>query len=59
VSDQERDAGDVFRHFVQRRRDKIRAEIDRNRRGEYTVPTWALAVVLVLIIAFCVWLYIF
>ncbi|MCO1594086.1 hypothetical protein M8C17_02820 [Micromonospora sp. RHAY321] len=37
-------------NWVERRRDKIRAEIDRNRRGEYTVPTWVLALALVLIV---------
>jgi len=37
--------------WVQRRRDKIRNEIERNRRGEYTVPTWVLVLALVLIIA--------
>lgn len=35
----------------ERRRDKIREEIARNRRGEYTVPTWVLVVALVAIIA--------
>ena len=33
------------------RRDRIRAEIERNRRGEYRVPTWALGLVLGLIVA--------
>jgi hypothetical protein len=37
-------------NWVERRREKIRAEIDRNRRGEYTVPTWVLAVALVVIV---------
>ncbi|MEV7328234.1 hypothetical protein [Micromonospora sp. NPDC093244] len=36
--------------FLERRREKIRAEIERNRRGEYTVPTWVLALALVLIV---------
>ncbi|GAA2705509.1 hypothetical protein ACFY2R_19200 [Micromonospora olivasterospora] len=36
--------------WVERRREKIRAEVERNRRGEYTVPTWVLAVALVLIV---------
>jgi hypothetical protein len=30
-----------------RRRRKIREEIERNRRGEYTVPTWVLGALLV------------
>jgi hypothetical protein len=33
------------------RRERIAAEIERNRRGEHTVPTWALALILVLFIA--------
>ncbi|MDO3705795.1 hypothetical protein Q3W71_29410 [Micromonospora sp. C28SCA-DRY-2] len=37
-------------NFIERRREKIRAEIERNRRGEYTVPTWVLAVALVVIV---------
>ena len=35
--------------LVQRRR-KIREEIERNRRGEHTVPTWVLAVTLVAVV---------
>jgi hypothetical protein len=38
------------RHVLLRRwdgrRDRIVAEIESNRRGEYTVPTWVLALVL-------------
>jgi hypothetical protein len=34
-----------------RRRDKVIAEIQRNRRGEYKVPTWVLAAILVAIVA--------
>jgi len=33
-----------------RRRARIRAEIERNRRGEATIPTWVLAVALVVIL---------
>ncbi|WP_203657040.1 hypothetical protein [Actinocatenispora rupis] len=33
--------------WAARRREKIRAEIERNRRGEFKVPTWVLAAVLV------------
>jgi hypothetical protein len=32
--------------LVQRRKQKIAEEIARNRRGEYAVPTWVLALVL-------------
>jgi hypothetical protein len=59
VNDQDRDPADVFRRFVERRRAKIRDEIERNRRGEFTVPTWVLVVVLMLIVAFCASLFIF
>ncbi|NUO56131.1 MAG: hypothetical protein HOV71_04140 [Hamadaea sp.] len=34
----------------ERRKAKIRAEIERNRRGEYTVPTWVLVALLVAIV---------
>lgn len=37
--------------LVQRRKQKIAEEIARNRRGEYTVPTWVLALILVLFLA--------
>ncbi len=39
------------RSWVDRRRDRIVAEIQRNRRGEYRVPTWVLAVILVAFVA--------
>ncbi|RZU75275.1 hypothetical protein EV384_3807 [Micromonospora kangleipakensis] len=45
-----RDSGTEKLNWIDRRREKIRAEIDRNRRGEYTVPTWVLAAALVLIV---------
>ena len=37
--------------WLQRRRDKMVAEIQRNRRGEYTVPTWVLLAILIAIVA--------
>ena len=37
--------------WVQRRRDRIVAEIQRNRRGEYRVPTWVLAAILLAFVA--------
>ncbi|HEX5596201.1 MAG TPA: hypothetical protein VFX61_09335 [Micromonosporaceae bacterium] len=43
-------SGDRPMSWVERRRQKIADEIARNRRGEYTVPTWVLAALLVLII---------
>jgi hypothetical protein len=36
--------------WFERRRAKISAEIERNRRGEYKVPTWVLVAVLVAIV---------
>jgi hypothetical protein len=42
---------EVRESWVLRRRRKIREEIERNRRGEYTVPTWLLAVLLVVVVA--------
>ena len=36
--------------WLVRRRRKIREEIERNRRGEYRVPTWVLAAILVAIL---------
>jgi hypothetical protein len=39
------------RSRVDRRRDNIVAEIERNRRGEHRVPTWVLALVLLMLVA--------
>jgi hypothetical protein len=36
--------------WMERRRDKIVAEIERNRRGEYKVPTWVLVAALAAIV---------
>lgn len=35
---------------VSRRLRRIREEIERNRRGEATVPTWVLATLLVVVV---------
>ncbi|MEU4479180.1 hypothetical protein AB0F68_14095 [Micromonospora sp. NPDC023966] len=45
-----RDSGTEKLNWVERRREKIRAEVERNRRGEYAVPTWVLAAALVVIV---------
>ncbi len=45
-----RDSGTERLNWIDRRREKIRAEIERNRRGEYTVPTWVLAAALIIIV---------
>ncbi|MFF5288155.1 hypothetical protein [Paractinoplanes globisporus] len=42
----ERTAEDVLWGRVQRKRDRIRAEIQRNRAGGHKIPTWAMAAVL-------------
>lgn len=43
---------------VRRRRDRIVAEIQRNRRGEYRVPTWVLAAILVAFVAaWLIWIF--
>lgn len=40
--------------WLERRRQKIRDEIERNRRGEYTVPTWVLTLALVaMVVGWC------
>lgn len=44
----------AVRNHFERKRAKMRAEITRNRQGGHRVPTWALALILVLIVA--VWL---
>ncbi|MDG4831137.1 hypothetical protein O7627_17725 [Solwaraspora sp. WMMD1047] len=36
--------------WLERRRDKIAAEVARNRQGGHKVPTWVLAAVLLLIV---------
>lgn len=46
MSKPERSHEDVAWGRVQRKRDRIRAEISRNRAGGHKVPTWVLAVIL-------------
>ncbi|HCT80189.1 MAG TPA: hypothetical protein DGG94_03625 [Micromonosporaceae bacterium] len=41
---------DVKSNYMRRRRDKIVAEIQANRRGEYVVPTWVLTAALLAIV---------
>ncbi|MFI2712402.1 hypothetical protein ACH495_19975 [Micromonospora sp. NPDC018662] len=50
TSGRERDGGAEKLNWIDRRREKIRAEIARNRRGDHAVPTWVLAAALVLIV---------
>ena len=49
--DEHRHPEQVRHNRVERRRSKIREEIERNRRGEYTVPTWMLTVALLVVVA--------
>ena len=51
----ERTVEDVLWGRVRRKRERIRAEIRRNRAGNHTIPTSVLAAVLALILAG--WLY--
>jgi hypothetical protein len=51
----ERTVEDVLRGRIERRRERIRAEIRRNRAGGHKVPTWVLAVILAAFLAG--WLY--
>lgn len=41
---------------AQRRRERIRAEIRRNREGGHRIPTWVLAAVLGLVVMGWIWL---
>jgi hypothetical protein len=52
----ERTVQDVMWGRVERRRDRIRAEIQRNRAGGHKVPTWVMAAVLGVILAGWVYL---
>ena len=51
----ERTFEDVMWGRVERKRERIRAEIRRNREGGHKVPTWVLALILFLLLAG--WLY--
>lgn len=42
----ERSAADVRWSRINRKRDRIRAEIRRNREGGHRIPTWVMAAVL-------------
>ncbi len=46
----ERTDDQVRLNRMDRRRERIAAEIRRNRQGDYRVPTWVLVVVLVLLL---------
>ena len=52
----ERSAEDVAWGRVQRKRERIRSEIRRNRSGGHKIPTWLLAVALGIILLGWLWL---
>jgi hypothetical protein len=52
----ERSAEDVAWGRLERRRERIRAEIHRNRQGGHRVPTWVLVAVLGVILGGWVYL---
>lgn len=41
--------------WLDRRREKIVEEIQRNRRGDYRVPTWVLAAIVASWVVLVVW----
>ena len=51
----ERSVEDVMWGRVERKRERIRAEIQRNRAGGHKIPTWVMAAILGLLLAG--WLY--
>jgi hypothetical protein len=51
----ERSREEVLWGRAQRKRDRVRAEISRNRAGGHKIPTWVLAAVLAVILLG--WLY--
>jgi hypothetical protein len=45
--------------WLQKRQSKVAAEIERNRAGDYRVPTWVLTLILVAVIVGLVLLFMF
>jgi hypothetical protein len=45
-----RSRAEIRESWAKRRRRRIREEIERNRRGEAAIPTWLLAVLLVVVV---------
>jgi len=52
----ERTAEDVQWRRLQRKRERIRSEIARNRAGGHKIPTWVLAVILGAVLVGWLWL---
>ncbi|MEV6597525.1 hypothetical protein AB0M36_11745 [Actinoplanes sp. NPDC051346] len=55
----ERTVEDVMWSRVERRRERIRSQIQRNREGGHKVPTWVLATILGLLLLGWLYLIIF
>lgn len=51
----ERSIEEFMRRRVERRREHVRAQVAHARKGDHKIPTWALVVLLGLILA--AWLY--
>jgi hypothetical protein len=51
----ERTFDDVLRGRIDRRRERVRAQVRRAREGNHKIPTWVLALILGLLLAG--WLY--
>jgi hypothetical protein len=56
TTEPERTAEDVSWGRVQRKRERIRSEIRRNRAGGHKIPTWLLAAVLGIVLLGWLWL---
>ncbi|WP_430784380.1 hypothetical protein [Actinoplanes sp. G11-F43] len=52
----ERSAFEVRNRRLDRRRERIREQLRRDRAGDHKVPTWALALLLLLFIGGWAWL---
>jgi hypothetical protein len=50
MAEPERTNEEMRAGYLQRKRQKVRDEIERNRRGEYKVPTWVLALALLVVV---------
>ncbi|MGA5299203.1 hypothetical protein ACPCHT_04705 [Nucisporomicrobium flavum] len=51
-----RSLDDILRARAGRRRERIRSEIARNRKGDHLVPTWVMAVAVAAMLLAWAWL---
>jgi hypothetical protein len=56
MTEPERTAEDVAWGRVQRKRERIRSEVRRNRAGGHKIPTWLLAALLGIVLLGWLWL---